>query len=498
MLVTAPTAFPDGKRLDELAMSKSFTLDLDPWARCLKQPRSWASLNKVTTAPRDSCVTCGAKAIQGARCSMEDYFCIHKNLMRSIAKEEKLDEKLGSRKDLAFFGVFDGHGGSDVAQHCAEKLHKHFACALAESSGSDIASCTLVDSSKESTLEVAIECALNSPTCGTEIQKPLGSEMSIDHTICGALRDAFRKTDQELKGSQTGDFVGATAVVAVLDSNHVYLANCGDSRAVISRAGVACPVTQDHKPDREDEAERVQNAGGKIVFANGSYRVMGMLAMSRAIGDHFLRPFVIADPECTVVERSPDDEVLVLATDGLWDVFNNQDATALAIRCMAKATAKGMTGSSACKVAASVLTKAAMDRGSLLASAHLDLGSLVTSALQKSPGLPRFGSAPPMRRTKCSAAHHTGSQTLCSCIPLPVQHSMVKSTTPLSDSLDLHRPVVLCVASHSMVLPAPGLPTSPNTRPRKFIRLSSDSCEQDTSCLRTCSEVSRGTVHLLV
>ena len=42
---------------------------------------------------------------------------------------------------------------------------------------------------------------------------------------------------------------------------------------------------------------RIKSAGGRIVFSSGSHRVMGMLAMSRAIGDHFLRPYVIAEPE---------------------------------------------------------------------------------------------------------------------------------------------------------------------------------------------------------
>ncbi|KAG1658698.1 hypothetical protein FOA52_013638 [Chlamydomonas sp. UWO 241] len=53
---------------------------------------------------------------------------------------------------------------------------------------------------------------------------------------------------------------------------------------------------------------------------------MGVLAMSRAIGDTGLRPYVIPEPEITVVTRSPDDEFLLLASDGLWDVFSNADA----------------------------------------------------------------------------------------------------------------------------------------------------------------------------
>lgn len=48
----------------------------------------------------------------------------------------------------------------------------------------------------------------------------------------------------------------------------------------------------------------------------------GFLAMSRSIGDHFLRPYVIAEPEVACFERCPEDEVLILATDGLWDVFS--------------------------------------------------------------------------------------------------------------------------------------------------------------------------------
>lgn len=43
--------------------------------------------------------------------------------------------------------------------------------------------------------------------------------------------------------------------------------------------------------------DRIRAAGGRIVFNGGARRVNGMLAMTRSIGDHYLRPYVIAEPE---------------------------------------------------------------------------------------------------------------------------------------------------------------------------------------------------------
>jgi protein phosphatase 2C len=61
---------------------------------------------------------------------------------------------------------------------------------------------------------------------------------------------------------------------------------------------------------------------------------MGELAVSRAIGDHCLRPYVIPEPELLMVERTPEDEVLVMASDGLWDVMNNQEAVDMAVHSL--------------------------------------------------------------------------------------------------------------------------------------------------------------------
>lgn len=60
--------------------------------------------------------------------------------------------------------------------------------------------------------------------------------------------------------------------------------------------------------------ERVKASGGRVLFRAGTHRVMGMLAMSRALGDHFLRPYVIADPEVMSFQRTGDDDLLLLAT----------------------------------------------------------------------------------------------------------------------------------------------------------------------------------------
>ena len=110
--------------------------------------------------------------------------------------------------------------------------------------------------------------------------------------------------------------------------------------------------------DRADELERIHAAGGRVIFWDGA-RVFGMLAMSRAIGDSYLKPFVISDPEVRVVERKDgEDEFLILASDGLWDVVSNEDACEVARACLRRGRAKW------CAEAASLLTKLALARRS--------------------------------------------------------------------------------------------------------------------------------------
>uniref|UniRef100_A0A5B6ZMT2 PPM-type phosphatase domain-containing protein n=1 Tax=Davidia involucrata TaxID=16924 RepID=A0A5B6ZMT2_DAVIN len=113
----------------------------------------------------------------------------------------------------------------------------------------------------------------------------------------------------------------------------IIVSNCGDSRAVLCRNGVPIPLSSDHKPDRPDELLRIEDAGGRVIYWDGP-RVLGVLAMSRAIGDSYLKPYVISEPEVTITDRTAEDECLILASDGLWDVVSNETACGVARMCL--------------------------------------------------------------------------------------------------------------------------------------------------------------------
>lgn len=104
--------------------------------------------------------------------------------------------------------------------------------------------------------------------------------------IKASIRDGFLKLDESMKALpevQSGeDISGSTAVSALISPTHFFFANCGDSRAVLSRGERAFFSTQDHKPVNPAEKERIQAAGGSVMIQ----RVNGSLAVSRALGDY--------------------------------------------------------------------------------------------------------------------------------------------------------------------------------------------------------------------
>ncbi|XP_066306714.1 probable protein phosphatase 2C 8 [Miscanthus floridulus] len=314
-------------------------------AKVAPEPREGASA-VVPPGGWPKSVSHGAMSVIGRRREMEDAFAVDAPfLVAAAAGEEKSGEGEekdgGGEADAEFFAVYDGHGGSRVADACRERLH----VVLAE--------------------EVArLQLQLGKGGDGDGVLRWREAMEACFARVDGEVVVVEREANKNKAGHTMG--CGSTAVVAVVGPRHIVVANCGDSRAVLSRGGVPVPLSSDHKPDRPDELERVESAGGRVINWNG-YRVLGVLSTSRSIGDYYMKPFISAEPEVTVTERTHKDEFIILASDGLWDVMTNEEACKVARNCLCgHAAAKypdtvhGSSGSDA----AAMLVEFAMSRGS--------------------------------------------------------------------------------------------------------------------------------------
>ncbi|USP76529.1 hypothetical protein yc1106_03803 [Curvularia clavata] len=221
----------------------------------------------------------GVSSMQGWRISMED---AHAAVLDFNAEDTK---GTPTDKRLAFFGVYDGHGGDKVALYAGEQLHKIVAKQEAFKQG--------------------------------DIKK--------------ALQDGFLATDREILSDPKyeEEVSGCTASVGVVTKDKIYVANAGDSRTVLGVKGRAKPLSFDHKPQNEAEKARIQAAGGFVDFG----RVNGNLALSRAIGDFEFKKSADLPPEQQIVTAYPDveihdinqdDEFLIVACDGIWDCQSSQ------------------------------------------------------------------------------------------------------------------------------------------------------------------------------
>ncbi|XP_057997817.1 putative proline-rich receptor-like protein kinase PERK11 isoform X3 [Hevea brasiliensis] len=205
----------------------------------------------------------------GKGSSMEDFY------------ETRIDSVDG--EIVGLFGVFDGHGGARAAEYVKQNLFSNL------------------------------------------IRHP----KFISDTK-SAIADAYNHTDSEFLKSENNQNSesGSTASTAILIGDRLLVANVGDSRAVTCRGGNAIAASRDHKPDRSDERQRIEDAGGFVTWA-GTWKVGGVLAVSRAFGDRLLKQYVVADPEIQDEKIDSSLEFLILASYGLWDVVTNEEAVVM-------------------------------------------------------------------------------------------------------------------------------------------------------------------------
>ncbi|KAM7399304.1 hypothetical protein PAMP_018585 [Pampus punctatissimus] len=200
----------------------------------------------------------------------------------------------GELTDWGYFAVFDGHAGSTVAQYCSRNLLDR-------------------------------------------ILATGGVKASEDpEQVKEGIHEGFLDIDRhmhKLARQDNWDRSGSTAAAVMISPRYIYFINCGDSRTLLCRNGRVVFYTEDHKPFNPREKERIQNAGGSVTLQ----RVNGSLAVSRALGDFDFkevdwRPqteqLVSPEPEVYELERTPEDEFLILACDGVWDAIGNEELCA--------------------------------------------------------------------------------------------------------------------------------------------------------------------------
>eukprot|EP01006_Ploeotia_vitrea_P037412 TRINITY_DN66127_c2_g11_i1.p1 TRINITY_DN66127_c2_g11~~TRINITY_DN66127_c2_g11_i1.p1 ORF type:complete len:367 (-),score=156.42 TRINITY_DN66127_c2_g11_i1:67-1101(-) len=291
-------------------------------------------------------LACGHHSLQGRRPTMEDRhtLLLHPALYQECkvecddskddgqsasaassksSKRKGKSKKKGGKRDgnvlrksaafmsvnRSFFAVFDGHGGHVSAEYCRRHVHQNIV--------------------KDQNFGI------------DSVQAVANGLLQTENNFLAAARKLNLTTSS-----------GTCVICALFEGDQLIIGNVGDSRAVLCRGKKAVPLSDDHKPDRPDERRRVETLGGAVArseqeafnkdlctslcnclcscLATAPMRVYpGGLAVSRTIGDIGLKAtkLISAEPEMRTHTIEPGrDKFLILACDGVWDVFSSQQA----------------------------------------------------------------------------------------------------------------------------------------------------------------------------
>ncbi|TXG57964.1 hypothetical protein EZV62_015793 [Acer yangbiense] len=221
-------------------------------------------------------------------------------------------------RDATFVGVYDGHGGPEASRYISDHLFLHL-MRLVRENGS------------------ISEDILRSAFCATE-----DGFLTLVRRTCG-IKPLIAA-------------IGSCCIVGVIWKGTLYVANLGDSRAVIgslSRSNkiVAEQLTKDHNASMEEVRQELRSSHPDdshiVVMKHGVWRIKGIIQVSRSIGDAYLkqpefsldpsfprfhlsepirRPVLTAVPSIYTRILQPNDKFLIFASDGLWEHLTNQEA----------------------------------------------------------------------------------------------------------------------------------------------------------------------------
>lgn len=200
-------------------------------------------------------------------------------------------------------GIFDGHGGDEVAIYVGNNIVR----LLERMKGWQIYKKMLLKDN----------------------QTPF---TDIDKYIKKLLESLCFEIDKEVfDNCKSCHGCGTTGTIVLISPDTYYCVNVGDSRTVLcNKNGNVMPLSYDHKPNNKIEKIRIEKAKGYVSKRN---RVDDELALSRAFGDfqfkdglnNMKKTKVICFPDVTITKRTSQDQYLILACDGIWDVMSNEN-----------------------------------------------------------------------------------------------------------------------------------------------------------------------------
>ncbi|KAI1754149.1 phosphatase 2C-like domain-containing protein [Xylaria castorea] len=243
--------------------------------------------------------------------------------------------------DNGYFAIFDGHAGTFAADWCGKKLHLVLEDIIRRNPNAPIPELldqtfTSVDAQLEKLPLKNSGCTAAIAVLRWEDRVPSSSSATGSQAIAPAAAVASKASDaSKPKDSKSED---NSSTMAIPESTHarlkgaatrqrvLYTANVGDARIILCRAGKALRLSYDHKGSDENEGKRIANAGGLVL----NNRVNGVLAVTRALGDTYMKDLVTGHPYTTETVIQPEvDEFIIIACDGLWDVCSDQEAVDL-------------------------------------------------------------------------------------------------------------------------------------------------------------------------
>ncbi|GAA0170151.1 protein phosphatase [Lithospermum erythrorhizon] len=245
----------------------------------------------------------------------------------------RMEDALAAYPDLdsstAFFGVYDGHLGNEVAVFCAKYLHQELVKQEDYLAGDlstalqkaflrmDEMICEKIGQREDEKVEGEEEQASDKES---PISSPKKKKAKIERGNDDRSSDHGSASDIPISGS--------FACVAIIRHNQLIVANVGDSRCVLSRQGRAYPISKYHKITQDSEIQRITEAGGYV----------GSVKRPRAIGDLYFKTdkslpaekqIVTANPDIESVDLNIDDEFLILASYRIWEWLSGQEVVDL-------------------------------------------------------------------------------------------------------------------------------------------------------------------------